>query len=83
MVTTMNKITWTTVKPVLDQECMLMTASKIGNQYDYKLWLILKVSISLEEGWYFGLHCEDGEEWGDYADLHGDFYATFPLIPEL
>lgn len=78
-----SKMNWVKEKPDLSKECLLMTATWIDGPYskywDYKLWNILKVECP--EGWYFGLHDQDYEEWGDYQeDLTADLYCILPLL---
>jgi hypothetical protein len=71
---------WTSEKPELEQECLLLTASYIKSNrpfdcayWTYNLFEITKVEV--EEGWYWGI-LQDGVEWGDIADLKADLYQV-------
>ncbi len=73
---------WTPDKPVFNtdsEECLLIVASQYkDNPISYDLFQILKMSDS--ELWYWGITDADGEEWGDYEDLHAELYLQLPLI---
>ena len=71
-------INWTKEKPEFKDECLLMTATKIRDKWEYNLWLIEKQVT--DEGWYWGWLTSDGEEYGDIADLKADLYATIPKL---
>ena len=85
---------WTATKPDFTEECVLITAQYYGKkhrdyenrQYEYTLWEIKKLDGELEDGsygWYWGLLCSDGEEWGPLEDLAADLYMTMPLMPNI
>lgn len=70
----MNKLTWTKEKPVPTEECILLTASKWQESYEYEAFRIAK--IDFEDKWYWGLVDKYGDEWGAYEDLEADLYAV-------
>ncbi len=63
---------WTTTKPEFKEDCVLIAASKIGEHWDYSLFIIQKEHS--DEGWYWGIFTGDGEEWGDINDLEAHLY---------
>jgi hypothetical protein len=69
---------WSNKKPDFTQECILITATKNRKDWDYRAWLIIK--ITGPGGWYWGLCEMDGEEWGDLNDMLQDKYLTMPLL---
>lgn len=74
---------WTKDKPAFTEECILLTATKINDAWDYSSWLIIVVDGIGENdqpGWYYGLCDMSGEEWGDWADFKADLYLKMPLL---
>lgn len=69
---------WTKEKPVPTEECLLMVAQRYKDHVGYDLFVIQKIDTG--EGWYLGLCCPDGVEWGDFDDLGCDLYMTMPLL---
>jgi hypothetical protein len=67
---------WTTIKPDFKEECVLVTATKIKDYWEYNVWCIAKVKC--EDSWYMGWLTGDGEEYGDLADLKADQYLILP-----
>ncbi len=74
----MNHNNWVTKKPEFTEECLLLTAVLIRDQYEYEVYIIAKVES--DEGWYLGWLTGDGEEYGDLEDLKSDKYLTMPLL---
>lgn len=70
----MNNLNWTTEKPEITDECVLLTATKWAGATDYKLFTFEWLKDSGER--YLALCDEDGFHWGDYEDLEADFYAV-------
>lgn len=70
----MNHNIWSKEKPILEEECLLLTADNFSGQYEYKLFEI-KIGDSAD-GSYYAICEPDGEEWGDYEDLHAELYFT-------
>ena len=68
---------WTSIKPELNKECILLTASEYKKEWSYTTFLITK--IDSYEGWYWGLCDIDGKEWGDIDDLKADLYQVVEL----
>ena len=79
---------WISVKPKNDKEFILITANyfsplhdeKNNGYWEYTLWEVTKVEG--EKGWYYGLCCADGEEWGPYEDLQAELYLVMPKLPQ-
>lgn len=72
---------WKVEKPKKWKECILITATLFNDRWEYTLFTVEKVNG--EEGWYWGLICDDGEEWGDIDDLKADLYLVMrPLKTE-
>jgi hypothetical protein len=69
---------WTKDKPVFKKDCLLLTASNINGEWWYKMFEIKKVFF--DESWYWGIFCDDGEEWGDLPDLRSQLYCVLPLL---
>lgn len=67
---------WSFLKPDLTEECVLVTATKIKDHWDYNIWCIEK--INCDGSWYMGWLTGDGEEYGDLADLQADKYLILP-----
>jgi hypothetical protein len=74
---------WIAEKPELNKECLLLTASyikshsRIGHSYwSYHLFEIFW--ISFDDGGYWGV-LQDGEEWGDIADIKADLYQIVQI----
>jgi hypothetical protein len=80
----MKHFEWQKHKPEFTEECLLLIAKKWKDQpYEYDLFEIKKLDGENEDGsygWYWGLVCTDGAEWGDLADLAADQYFTMPLL---
>lgn len=70
---------WQYTKPEFTEECILITASKVRGKWHYNFWLIEKLD-DMEENWYWGILCPDGEEWGDLADLEAEKYLVIPML---
>ncbi len=62
---------WSKEKPVLEEECLLIVATKWLDEYDYTLFVISKCGEN-----YFGIFEQGGDEWGDYDDLKAELYFT-------
>lgn len=74
-------IQWIKKKPKFNKnskECLLLTAVKFSDKWEYRLYEMKK--INYEENWYWGILTEDGDEWGDYADLKAKLYCILPLL---
>ena len=73
---------WRDEKPAFTDEVVFVTAIFMKGHWHYTLWEMLWVDG--EGGGYLGLHCDDGDEWGDYEDLRADKYLilTPPQKPE-
>lgn len=71
---------WTRKKPEFDGEFLLITASEDvrSNEWCYSFYRITKCDGP--EGWYYGIVCEDGYEWGDRDDLRADLYKKIPTL---
>ena len=69
---------WSKTKPKFNKECILIIAIWIEDHWEYTLYTIEMVENP--EGWYFGLICDDGEEWGDIDDLQADKYLVLPPL---
>lgn len=69
---------WTKKKPKFDQECMVICANKWNGDWEYSLYLITKVVF--EDKWYWGWLTQDGEEYGDLADMQSQRYYVMPLL---
>jgi hypothetical protein len=66
---------WTPVKPKFKKECLLLTASKIRDEWSFNSWWVRKV----EDGdgmWFMELCTIDGDEWGELSDLDAEFYKV-------
>lgn len=61
---------WTTKKPEFTQDCVLATASQIGDQFEYNIFQIKEVGGFW--GWYNG----EGELYGDLEDLDANLYMV-------
>lgn len=76
---------WVNEKPKFKEDCVLIAATKYKNKdWDYKLYEIKKSDGEDEDGndaWYWGIFCDDGEEWGDLADLNADKYLVLKPLP--
>lgn len=70
---------WTKKKPKLTEECLLITAHYFGGMtgWNYHLYEIKKTDF--EDKWYWGIF-DDGDEWGDYADLKAELYYVLPIL---
>jgi len=74
----MTKGQWLTEKPQINQECCIITATAINNEWNYKFWQI--VGISDTDGVYLALCDENGDEWGDLDELTAGMYFILPDI---
>lgn len=70
---------WTPIKPKFKKECLLLTASKYKEHWEYKSWSIVECDDMDNGGWYFALCDIDGDEWGDIDDLKADLYKVISL----
>lgn len=73
---------WSKEKPTFKEECLLLTATKIRDNWEYHLYEILFALGENDKGesaWYWGIF-QDGDEWGDLNDLHAQLYFTMPLV---
>lgn len=68
---------WTKEKPKCDHECILLTASRFHNHWEYGIFTVEKADDG--DHFYWGLF-EDGCEWGDVDDLQADLYLEMPLL---
>lgn len=78
---------WISVKPVFKSDCWLLTATKYKDNWELNLWQIQWSKGFDEHGndaWYWGIF-DDGDEWGDLADLKADLYKiiTDPSAPSV
>lgn len=73
---------WKKKKPKFIEECLLLAASRVNENYpyDYSLFQIRKVTD--DRKWYWGVFNEHGEEWGDIDDLYAQLYCVLPLLKE-
>lgn len=71
---------WTKEKPVFKKDCILIVATEWLTEFEYTLYEIKKTES--DEGWYWGIF-QDGDEWGDIADLKADLYMTMPLLKKI
>jgi hypothetical protein len=75
---------WTKEKPSFKKDCILITATYFQNTgWEYTLYEIKKSEGFNEEGmgaYYWGIFCEDGEEWGDIADLSANLYLKLAAL---
>ncbi len=69
---------WTTKKPKFTEECLLIVATEIQENWDFAIFQILKTDF--EDMWYWGVFDGDGCEWGDIEDLQADKYLVMPLL---
>jgi hypothetical protein len=69
---------WVTNKPLFDNECLVITANRIRENWDYSTYIIQKVQS--DDGWYMGWLTGEGEEYGDLNDLRADKYLVLPLL---
>jgi hypothetical protein len=72
---------WVTQKPEFTEECLLITATKYRDEWEYTAYQIKKVYD--DEKWYMGWLTGDGEEYGDLEDLESDKYLVMPLLNSL
>jgi len=71
---------WLTEKPEFTEDCLLLTATNWrGEDWSYCVFEITKTDCYDGSGWYWGIF-NDGEEWGDIADLKADKYKILPSI---
>ena len=66
---------WISEKP--DKECLFISATLFRDNWDYRLWQIIKhysYNDEGEYGWYYSLCEGDGQEWGPLDDLSADLY---------
>lgn len=73
----MKTLRWTKKKPQFkprSKECLLLVATKFNKGWEYHLYHIKKTGFN-EEGWYWGVFTNEGDEWGDYSDLMAERYA--------
>lgn len=71
---------WVSVKPEFKEDCILITATWIGGRINH--WLYMQFEINKtdsDEGWYWGIF-QEGDEWGDIADLKADLYLSIPTL---
>ena len=73
----MNTIQWTTEKPVLDRDCLLLVKAHL-DEWHYNLFIIYKIEEK-EGGYYWGIFYPDGDEWGDYSEFQSEWYAIIEL----
>lgn len=74
---------WVDKRPEFTEECIMLTAHKYKDEWEYKSWLIVAVAgvnEKEEAAWYWGLCEMNGEEWGDMDDLSADLYIIIPLL---
>lgn len=69
---------WLTEKPEFKENCILLTATFIRDEWSYNSWLIEKINHG--EGWYWGWMSLDGDEYGDLADLKAGRYKIVKPI---
>jgi len=75
---------WVTEKPVFTEDCILLTANKVKDIWEYQSWKILESFYEDENGcsvFYWQWCNMDGEEYGDLADLKADQYKVISLLP--
>lgn len=81
---------WQRNKPEFKQDCVLITATWQGHP-NSKYWSYSLFQIKKSEGyndndepaWYWGIFCDDGEEWGDIEDLTAHLYLQFPILEDI
>lgn len=78
---------WSKIKPNFNEECILIVATWFKNNHnlhwEYTLYTVEKIqgyNSKDEPSYYWGLICDDGEEWGDITDLKADLYFTMKLL---
>lgn len=77
-----NQSKWVSEKPDFKEECIVLTATWIQNDWEYNAYLIKRIdTVTNEDGFYLGWCTLDGEEYGDLNDLHADLYQVQSLIP--
>lgn len=73
----MENLLWHSKKPKFKEDCILITADWHGwgsnHHWEYKLFEIKWFEAG--EGCYWSIS-QDGEEWGDIADLRADYYSV-------
>ncbi len=74
----MNHHKWLSEKPEFKEECLLITAVKFRDEWEYEVYIIKM--IESDEGCYMGWLTGDGDEYGDLADLTSEKYFTTPLL---
>lgn len=70
---------WQYLKPDFIEECILITASKIKDEWHYNFFMIEKLD-DMNNNWYWGILDTYGEEWGDLADLEAEKYLVIPKL---
>jgi len=66
---------WTTIKPKLTHECLLLTIKYYNDLPNPKMFVITKI---VGED-YLALTDEDGYEWCAYEDFEADLYQIVEL----
>lgn len=69
---------WVTEKPDFKEECLVIAASRIGDEWEYVTYQIKIVTWG--EGEYFGWLNGEGVEFGDLEDFVADKYFVMPLL---
>lgn len=67
---------WTSVKPKFNKDCILVTADKIHEFWEYKTWVIKLVNHG--DGPYMAWLDGFGDEYGDIDDLQAQKYLIIP-----
>lgn len=70
---------WLDVKPEFTNECLVIAAVKIQDEWEYSIYEIKKL-IDDEGKWYWGWLTGDGEEYGDLNDFKADKYMIIRPI---
>lgn len=69
---------WVTEKPVFNEPCLVIAATKMKYGWNYTLFQVKAVWDSDE--WYWGLLDSDGSEWGALRDLHAEKYMLLHVL---
>jgi Lar family restriction alleviation protein len=72
---------WLSEKPSFQDECIFITATNIGGQWNYYSWAMVWTGGIGDR--YLALCNLDGEEWGPLEDLKADFYCIISSLSEV
>ena len=74
---------WTAEKPEIKENCILLVASYHRDNWDVTTFEILEAvgeNKAGESAWYWSV-MQDDDEWGDFEDIHGQFYKIISFPP--